>query len=176
MTAPPAVGTLSDVEAVAIVGSRLFPRLDAVAKYLERRVAPGTALISGGAPGVDEAAEEAARARGWRMRMQPSGYGAEPSPGHILVVRPNYRMYAPRVAPLIRNAVIADLCTRMVAFVTPKPRGTLNAIRHAAHMGKPVEVYAYHAGLGQWRVLSGDDFAYRGGYAPNPLQGWVNAA
>jgi hypothetical protein len=47
---------------VAIVGSRYFPRLDAVTLFVNSLM-PGTLVISGGAKGVDKAAENAAQAR-----------------------------------------------------------------------------------------------------------------
>lgn len=48
---------------VAIVGSRTFPNCDVVRRFVHR-LRPGTLVISGGARGVDAAAEEAARERG----------------------------------------------------------------------------------------------------------------
>jgi hypothetical protein len=48
---------------VAVVGSREFPRLDAVEKFVGK-LKPGTTVVSGGARGVDQAAATAARKRG----------------------------------------------------------------------------------------------------------------
>lgn len=56
---------------VAIVGSRNFPRLDLVRDRVSL-LEPGTTVLSGGAPGVDELAEDRARRRGLQVISVPA--------------------------------------------------------------------------------------------------------
>lgn len=108
-------------ERVAIVGSRDYPRLAAVREYV-RGLPPGTIVVSGGARGVDQAAEAEARACG------------------LLVVThlPDYARFGRR-APLVRNEAIVRSCDRLVAFIWRESSGTSHAIRCALASGKPVE-------------------------------------
>ncbi len=80
-----------------------------------------TEVISGGAPGVDTMAERWAYERGVLCR----------------VIRPDYKVYPPHEAPLVRNGLIAEACDVMVAFWTGEPKsGTRNAIGHATRLKK----------------------------------------
>lgn len=53
--------------AIAIIGSRTYPDLSEVRRFV-RRLPSGTMLISGGAQGVDATAAKAAKARGFEVR------------------------------------------------------------------------------------------------------------
>ncbi len=112
-------------EVVAIVGSRGWPkaRLHEVQDYVSF-LPNGTIILSGGAVGVDTAAEEAARQLGMEVRIH----------------KPNYDLYGPR-APLIRNITIAEECTRMVAFWDGISTGTMHVVRQARARNKLVEVF-----------------------------------
>ena len=48
---------------VAIVGTRTYPDLDQVREYV-RKLSPDDIVVSGGAKGVDETAEDEARKQG----------------------------------------------------------------------------------------------------------------
>lgn len=109
-------------ERVAIVGSRKFGRLDLVRKYVENLPADAI-VVSGGALGVDDAAEIAAEGRGLKT----------------LIYKPAYHVYGKR-APLERNALIVGASDRVVAFHDGTSTGTLHAISIARKTGKPVEV------------------------------------
>ncbi len=108
---------------VAIVGSRKFANLAAVRAYVAILV-PETIVISGGAIGVDTVAVAAAKKLGLEWK----------------VILPDYEMYGPKIAPLIRNQQIATECNRMVAFWDGKSTGTMHAVKHARKLGKPVEI------------------------------------
>lgn len=110
-------------EFVAIIGSRDFPDISLVSN-LVRGLARGSTVISGGARGVDKAAENEARSAGFR----------------VVVLKPNYSSGSPKAAPLLRNQKIADSCDRMVAFWDGSSRGTLHCIRCAELQNKPVLV------------------------------------
>lgn len=109
---------------VAIVGSRKYPNLDAVRAYV-RALPPGTVVVSGGARGVDEAAEEEARLCG--LPVPEIHY-------------PDYKTHGRYLAPKMRNIAIARSCDRMAAFIHNMSGGTLHAIGCAVVFGKPVEV------------------------------------
>jgi len=113
----------------AIVGSRDYNDLDYVLLYVSRiplRDSNGdlNIIVSGGAKGVDSAAEAAGRKQGLG----------------ILVFKPNWDEYG-RAAGPIRNKKIIDNCDRLIAFWDGKSPGTKNSIELAEKAGKPVEVY-----------------------------------
>jgi hypothetical protein len=93
-----------------------------VREYIQA-LPPGTVVITGGAMGVDQAAESAARAAGLP----------------VVVYRPDYEQWG-KTAPLRRNQRIADDCTRMVAFWNGESRGTAHATLCAQRQGKLVQV------------------------------------
>jgi predicted Rossmann fold nucleotide-binding protein DprA/Smf involved in DNA uptake len=80
--------------------------------------------VSGGAIGVDTAAEEAARYYGLQQ----------------LIFKPDYELHG-RQAPLIRNRTIVNNCDRLVAFRDGKSTGTMHTVRLAEHARKPVDVF-----------------------------------
>lgn len=109
---------------VAIVGSRNYPALEHVQRFVET-LPQETVVISGGAAGVDQAAENAARGRGMAVEVN----------------RPEYGKYMAKQAPLIRNTEIARQCDEMVVFWDGSSRGSLDAVRKARRAGKRVRVY-----------------------------------
>lgn len=113
---------------IAIVGSREYPRLDLVRAFVESIFRPDVTLLSGGAPGVDTAADEHWRAL---MRAQ-AGETRIPIP---IRIRPRYiDGLNPKLAPLARNYEIAIYCNEMHAFWDGKSRGTENAIGCAVNL------------------------------------------
>jgi hypothetical protein len=110
-------------EIVAIVGSREYPDTNDVRDYIDTLRFFDIEIVTGGASGVDKVAEEYALSLGMA----------------VWVVSPNYGQYGRR-APLIRNTMIAQECDRMVAFWDGRSRGTMDAVRKARQMGKPVDV------------------------------------
>ncbi len=113
-------------ERVAIVGSREYRDLAAVSAYVEGLPPDAIIVSGGGARGVDSAAMHAALRRGMIVVQVPAsrelwerlGKGAGPA----------------------RNAVIAELCTRLVAFWDGESRSTAHSIACARRLGRPVEV------------------------------------
>ena len=114
---------------VAIIGSRpggnpaANDRRREAAREAVEALPDGSVVISGGAHGVDLWAEEAALEKG------------------LVVVRciPPWSALGKR-AGMVRNAVIVDLCDRLIALWDGESRGTKNAIEAAQRAGKPVEV------------------------------------
>ena len=106
---------------VAVVGSRSIPSVD-----LEKLLPEGTsALISGGAGGVDALAEQYAKEHGLPIR----------------VFRPDYKTYYYKRAPLERNQLIVDTADFIVAVWDGKSSGTKDTIIRAQKAGKQVRVY-----------------------------------
>lgn len=109
-------------EKVAIIGSRRYPDLSAVAAYVDLLPA-GTTVVSGGAIGVDQAAEFAATRRGLRVESY----------------HPDWDKNG-KAAGFIRNRVVVERCDRLVAFWYEGSHGTADAISRAREAGKPVKI------------------------------------
>ena len=84
-----------------------------------------TAVVSGGARGVDTLAAGAAEAAGLVSEVLPPD--REKYPGRMI-----YRAY------LERNRAIAEACDVLLAVWDGKSRGTLYTIEYARRQGKPV--------------------------------------
>lgn len=109
-------------ERVAIVGSRRFPALWLVRAFIAD-LPPGTIVVSGGASGVVTAAAEAAKDRSLSVveyHADWDGLGRKAGP--------------------IRNHRIVMDADRIVAFWDGVSRGTLNSVRIAHDLGKPVQI------------------------------------
>lgn len=109
-------------EIVAIVGSRKFPNLELVRKFVAGLPLDVT-IVSGGASGVDSVAVEAAKERGMEIiecHADWDGLGRKAGP--------------------IRNHQIVMAADRVIAFWDGVSRGTLNSVRIAHDIDKPVVV------------------------------------
>ena len=113
---------MPEPERVAIVGPRDYSDLARVAEVVAA-LPLGTVVVTGGARGVDRAAEAAARRAGLEVELW----------------LPDYRRSG-RAAPLKRNETIAERCTRMIAFHDGTSRGTAHAIACARRCGRRVQV------------------------------------
>lgn len=102
-----------EVKKVAIVGSRGYFDLGSVRDYVNS-LPDGTVVISGGARGVDRAAEDAALLRGLEVKS----------------FKPDWKRYG-KAAGFIRNKTIVDSADLVVAFWDGKSRGTRNSIERA---------------------------------------------
>lgn len=109
---------------LAIVGSRTYPRLRFVHGFVQRLEPYLLEIISGGAIGVDTAAERAAKSLG--------------IPTTIFL--PEWERLGKNAA-LIRNQHIVDAADAVVAFWDEKSRGTLNSITRARKAGKLQAIY-----------------------------------
>lgn len=113
---------------VAFVGSRDGISASAVDYWVRdafARHGPKMIVVSGGARGVDRAAEQAARLLGLE----------------VLVIRPNYDgAAAPKLAPKYRNWEIARACDEMVAIWDGYSTGTAHAVAAAQRLGKRVTI------------------------------------
>lgn len=104
---------------VAVVGSRGL-RLD-IARFMP----PSTSLvISGGAKGIDRAAERFADERGIEK----------------LIILPEYAKYG-RPAPIVRNKLIVRAADLVVVFWDGKSPGTLFSVEFAREIGKIVHLH-----------------------------------
>jgi hypothetical protein len=114
---------------VAFVGSRDGMSADDVEYWVQDRASiygHGMIVVTGGARGVDRAAEQAARALGL------------PEP---VVIRPDYSSAAaPKLAPKYRNWEIARECDELVAIWDGYSTGTSHAVACAVRLGKPVKI------------------------------------
>lgn len=89
---------------------------------------PGATWIHGGAPGFDTQVNEVALKLGKALGDT------------LIVIRPDYDSYRPQVAPLMRNDIIVERCSILVAcYDGRKSGGTLYTINRAKQAGKPVE-------------------------------------
>ena len=118
---------------MAIVGSRGFAPLDLVREFV-RALPADTIVISGGAPGVDYAAETTARQRGLKIQVFPAHWWNQ---GHFN-----------RAAGFQRNGLIVAACDRLVAFWDGASGGTKDTIRRAREAGKPYAIGIWAPGTG----------------------------
>lgn len=137
---------------LAVVGSRDGADLDHVCAFVAALPA-GTRLVSGGAKGVDQAAEQTWLAQGGRVlsfrptRLDPENYGiqvwelgGDNPKTYIYNAYPTAVDY--RGACFLRNILIAETCDRLVAFYKRgKSRGTMFTQGWAHDMGRPVFEY-----------------------------------
>lgn len=114
---------------VGIVGSRNYPTLDDVRRYV-KALPDGTTVVSGGAKGVDSVAARAA--------------GRRDLP--VIEFRPNIARYGSPAAFHERNRAIVRFLKlnggRLIAFsATPEiTPGTASTLRYAEQFGVPAEV------------------------------------
>lgn len=119
-------------ERIAIVGSRAHPNLDMVRAYANA-LSEDTIIITGGAKGVDAAAEAVAWDRHW------AGLVWVPEVHHPDTVR-TFGARNSRDRLLLRNTLIALDCDRMVVFPDGSRGGCWDAAREAVRFKRPVEV------------------------------------
>lgn len=104
---------------VAVIGSRCLD-VD-VSAYMPDSTSE---VISGGAIGVDQAAERYAKDKGIP----------------ITLIKPDYTQYR-RNAPLIRNKIIVELADTVIAVWDGESKGTRYTIDYAKKINKPVKVF-----------------------------------
>lgn len=108
---------------VAIVGSREYAPLSDVIEYV-RSLPEGTVIVTGGARGVDQAAETEARARGLE----------------VVVHEAEWNKYG-RSAGMIRNRVVVEDCDKLTAFWDQVSPGTKGVMSMASKAGKLDKVF-----------------------------------
>jgi hypothetical protein len=133
---------------LAVVGSRDYPRLEEVAAYLDEVRYMGEdepeCIVSGGARGVDQAAEAWAREHQVPVvsfrpaKRAPTNWYIErwetAGPGHTVHVLPgSYETFA--AAAFVRNGFIVEFADQVVAFHYGKSHGTRDSIARARHAG-----------------------------------------
>jgi len=109
---------------IAIVGSRKFKALHLVVEFVNG-LPEDTVIVSGGAPGVDRTAAEAAEARGLKT----------------LIFKPEWEKHG-KVAGFIRNADIIANADEVVAFWDGKSHGTAHSMSLAKNAQKKLVVVA----------------------------------
>jgi hypothetical protein len=138
-------------EHVAIVGSRQGADLSAVDEFVWAlyQKHPDTVLVSGGAPGVDSAAEQLwLRLGGDVVSIRPRKVNDECYAIEVWELGSNPRIYDPvgeptfhdyRSVALYRNSLIAEKADRVVAFFRRgRSHGTWVTLDFATAYGKPI--------------------------------------
>jgi len=106
---------------LAITGSRKYQDYDTLVSILESLAPEATAIITGGAKGADELAARYAKANGLEL----------------ITIRPDYKKYYSKIAPLMRNTEIVEKADQVIAFYYEKQSGgTLDTARKARMAGK----------------------------------------
>lgn len=109
---------------VGVVGSRSIQDKDLVWKTLDS-MSDVDLIVSGGARGPDSFAEEWFRSK-----------GKEP-----LVFYPEWDVYGVPQAAYIRNTLIVENSDIILAFWDGESGGTLDSVKKARKMNKPVKVF-----------------------------------
>ena len=106
---------------LAITGSRNYQDYETLVTLLESLAPEATAIITGGAKGADELAARYAKANGLEL----------------ITIRPDYKKYYSKVAPLMRNTEIVERADQVIAFYYEKQSGgTLDTASKARAAGK----------------------------------------
>ena len=108
---------------MAVVGSRYFTDYEFVKSKLNQHL-PIDMIVSGGAPGVDSLAERYAHEHNIPCKIFPA----------------DWKRYGRGAGP-IRNTLIVNMATMMIAFPGPNPKGTKDSITKAEK--KNIPVYRY---------------------------------
>ena len=120
---------------IAVVGARAFPDEIQVRTFV--RFLPGDwEIVSGGAAGVDTFAQSAA---------------AEQHRPYAVFYADWDRMG--KAAGFLRNTKIAEYCDALVAFIHGTSRGTMDTVRKAVAMGKPVWVLSLDEEPPTWQEI-----------------------
>ena len=106
---------------VGVIGSRGVAAWD----FGQLGLAAGDVVVTGGARGVDQAAESWARSQGLEVEV------------HL----PDYARYG-RAAPHVRNRQIVESCDLVVAIWDGQSRGTASVIERCRKSGRQVKVFA----------------------------------
>jgi NAD(P)-dependent dehydrogenase (short-subunit alcohol dehydrogenase family) len=109
---------------IGIVGSRHFPDLERVARYV-RDLPAGDSVVTGSASGVDAAVARAARERGLPVRVLGASFEEARDAG----------------VAATRNQRLVDLCDVLVAFWDGSSSGTRRTVERALDSGKEVHVF-----------------------------------
>ncbi len=109
---------------LAIIGSRSITNFD-LAPFIPEGT---TAIVSGGARGVDSIAEAYAK----RNKLE------------FIVFKPEYDKYPGKIAPLKRNDQIVEACDMLIAIWDGESKGTMYTVNKAKMLGKPVKVIQYN--------------------------------
>ena len=104
---------------IAVIGSRSL-KVENLGEYLPTYC---TEIVSGGANGIDKCAAEFARKNNIKLTE----------------ILPEYARYG-KGAPLVRNKTIVDTADEVIAFWDENSRGTLNVIKYAQKIGKPLRI------------------------------------
>lgn len=103
---------------LAVIGSRSIKNIDIASFIPEGEI---ELIVSGGAVGVDRAAEEYAREKGIAVK----------------VIKPDYDSFGKR-APLIRDEEIAECADKILAIWDGRSGGTMYTVKYARSLGKKV--------------------------------------
>jgi hypothetical protein len=82
-------------------------------------------VIHGGARGIDTLAGK------WAKSMEIE----------VEEVKPDYKRYAPKVAPIERNKVMAHMCTHAIGFWDGISKGTMHQVGFLRDLKKPYVLY-----------------------------------
>lgn len=106
---------------LAITGSRKYENYEELKQVINDLAPDATHIISGGARGADQLAERYAKE-----------YNLE-----LTIIRPDYKLYPFKAAPLIRNTEIVKQADQVLAFYfNTQSGGTLDTATKARAAGK----------------------------------------
>jgi hypothetical protein len=123
---------------IAIVGSRNFKDIQKI-KDLVNSFPADTIIISGGAPGVDTAAELAGKARGLQVLSIKAEWN-DLSHSDAFIKIDSYGKKYDAKAGHRRNEDIIKAADEIYAFWDGVSKGTLNSIGHARRLNKKITI------------------------------------
>ena len=106
---------------LAITGSRKYDNYEELEQVIKSLAPDATTIITGGAKGADTLAARYAKAHNLELE----------------IIRPDYKKYFAKVAPLMRNNTIVAKADKVIAFYyKTQSGGTLDTTKKAKTAGK----------------------------------------
>ena len=111
---------------LAVIGSRSFDDKMILEKVLNEVKTSIGLIITGGAKGADQLAEQ------WANNNNIP----------VQIIKPDWSKYG-RSAGIVRNKQIIELCDSCLAFWDSQSKGTLSGINHCKKILKPIRVIQF---------------------------------
>jgi len=106
---------------LAITGSRKYTDYEELKQVIKSLAPNATTIITGGAKGADTLAARYAKEHNLKL----------------VEIKPDYKKYIARVAPLMRNTTIVAKADKVIAFYyKTQSGGTLDTVKKAKQAGK----------------------------------------
>lgn len=109
---------------LGVIGSRNITNKSLIYNFLDNYYELTAEYISGGAKGVDSIVEQWCKDKNRK----------------ITIIKPDYKKYPSKVAPIIRNKEIVNESNKIIAFWDGESKGTKSVIDYCKKINKNIEI------------------------------------